>query len=70
MATLAGRYARGVARADRSWPGQVEAGLRDLGEVGEVSITPLVERLTPGGSGLRGEPGVLPYRRGRQAGSV
>jgi 7,8-dihydropterin-6-yl-methyl-4-(beta-D-ribofuranosyl)aminobenzene 5'-phosphate synthase len=58
MAALAGRYARGVARADRSWPGQVEAGLRDLGEVDEVSITPLVERLTPGGSGLRGEPGV------------
>ena len=58
MAALAGRYARGVARADRSWPGQVEAGLRDLGEVGEVSITPLVERLIPGGSGLRGEPGV------------
>lgn len=58
MAALAGRYARGAARADRSWPGQVEARLRDLGEVGEVSIMPLVERLTPDGSGLHGEPGV------------
>jgi 7,8-dihydropterin-6-yl-methyl-4-(beta-D-ribofuranosyl)aminobenzene 5'-phosphate synthase len=37
---------------------QVEAGLRDLGEVDEVSILPLVERLTPEGSGLKGEPGV------------
>ena len=58
MAALAGRYARGAARADRSWPAQVEAGLRDLGEVDEVSILPLVERLTPDGSGLHGEPGV------------
>jgi 7,8-dihydropterin-6-yl-methyl-4-(beta-D-ribofuranosyl)aminobenzene 5'-phosphate synthase len=37
---------------------QVGAGLRDLGEVDEVSILPLVERLTPEGSGLAGEPGV------------
>ena len=58
LAALAGRYAAGVARADRSWPVQVEARLSDLGEVDEVSILPLVERLTPGGSGLTGEPGV------------
>ena len=58
LAALAGRYASGVARADRSWPVQVEARLRDLGEVGEVSILPLVERLTPDGSALKGEPGV------------
>jgi len=58
MAALAGRYARGTARADRSWPGQVEARLRDLGEVDKVSILPLVERLTPSGGGLHGEPGV------------
>jgi 7,8-dihydropterin-6-yl-methyl-4-(beta-D-ribofuranosyl)aminobenzene 5'-phosphate synthase len=58
MAALAGRYARGAARADRSWPTQVEARLHDLGEVDEVSILPLVERLTLGGSGLHGEPGV------------
>jgi len=58
LAALAGRYAAGVARADRSWPPQVEAGLRGLGEVDEVSILPVVERLTADGSGLAGEPGV------------
>ena len=57
-AALMRRYAAGTARADRSWPAQVGAGLRDLGEVDEVSIVPLVERLTPDGSGLAGEPGV------------
>jgi hypothetical protein len=55
---LAGRYAARLARADRSWPGQVEARLSGLGEVDEVPILPLVERLTPDGSGLAGEPGV------------
>jgi hypothetical protein len=44
---LGGRYAAGLARADRSWPVQVQARLSDLGEVDEVSILPLVERLTP-----------------------
>jgi len=58
LAALAGRYVAGVARADRSWPPQVEAGLRGLGEVDEVSILPVVERLTADGSGLAGEPGV------------
>lgn len=58
LAALAGRYAAGVRRAGRTWPAQVEAGLRDLGEVGEVSILPLVERLTADGGGLAGEPGV------------
>ena len=58
LAALAGRYAAGVSRASRAWPVRVEAGLRDLGEVAEVSILPLVERLTAGGSGLKGEPGV------------
>jgi 7,8-dihydropterin-6-yl-methyl-4-(beta-D-ribofuranosyl)aminobenzene 5'-phosphate synthase len=58
LAALAGRYAAGVARADRSWPGQVEASLGDLGAVDEVSILPVVERLTADGSGLAGEPGV------------
>jgi 7,8-dihydropterin-6-yl-methyl-4-(beta-D-ribofuranosyl)aminobenzene 5'-phosphate synthase len=58
LAALARRYAAGVARADRSWPAEVESGLRDLGEVDEVSILPLVERLTREGSDLRGEPGV------------
>ena len=58
LAALAGRYAAGVSRADRAWPVQIEARLGDLGEVGEVSILPLVERLIPEGSGLSGEPGV------------
>ena len=58
LAGLAARYAAGVNRADRSWPAQVEAGLRDVGEVDDVSILPLVERLTRDGSGLAGEPGV------------
>ena len=58
LAGLAARYAAGVNRADRSWPAQVEARLRDVGEVDDVSILPLVERLTRDGSGLAGEPGV------------
>jgi len=58
FAALAGRYAAGVSRAGRAWPARVGAGLRDLGEVAEVSILPLVERLTAEGSGLKGEPGV------------
>jgi 7,8-dihydropterin-6-yl-methyl-4-(beta-D-ribofuranosyl)aminobenzene 5'-phosphate synthase len=58
LAALVGRYAAGVARAGRSWPGQVSAGLRDLGEAGEVSILPVVERLTADGRGLAGEPGI------------
>jgi 7,8-dihydropterin-6-yl-methyl-4-(beta-D-ribofuranosyl)aminobenzene 5'-phosphate synthase len=58
LAGLMARYAAGAARADRSWPAQVEASLRDIGEVDEVTILPLVERLTRSGSGLTGEPGV------------
>ena len=58
LAALAGRYAAGLARAGRSWPARVQARLSGLGAVDEVSIVPLVERLTPGGSGLAGEPGV------------
>jgi 7,8-dihydropterin-6-yl-methyl-4-(beta-D-ribofuranosyl)aminobenzene 5'-phosphate synthase len=58
LAAMAGRYAAGVARADRSWPVQVETRLSELGEVDEVSILPLVERLTSDGSALTGEPGV------------
>src|SRR6516165_9995326 len=46
LAGLAARYAAGAARADRCWPVQIEAGLRDVGEVDELSVLPLVERLT------------------------
>src|SRR3954468_8339473 len=59
LAGLTVRYAAGVARVDRSWPVQVESVLRDLGEVDEVSILPLVERHTIDGRGLVGEPGVV-----------
>ena len=47
LAALAGRYAAGVSRARRAWPVQVEAGLRDFGEVAEVSILPLVSGSPP-----------------------
>jgi 7,8-dihydropterin-6-yl-methyl-4-(beta-D-ribofuranosyl)aminobenzene 5'-phosphate synthase len=56
---LAARYTAGRARVDRSWPVRVESALDGLGEVDEVSILPLVERLTPEeGGGLVGEPGL------------
>ncbi|HEX6870513.1 MAG TPA: MBL fold metallo-hydrolase [Micromonosporaceae bacterium] len=58
LAGLARRYAAGVARADRSSLLTVETRLRDLGEVDELTVLPLVERLTPEGSSLIGEPGV------------
>lgn len=61
MAALAGRYARARAAADRDWQGRVESRLSDIGEVDEVTIRPLVERLTIGDarhSRLRGEPGL------------
>jgi hypothetical protein len=45
-AALAARYQRATASADRTWAMPVERRLTDLGDVGEVSILPLVERLT------------------------
>jgi hypothetical protein len=47
LAGLAARYAAGRARADRDWPPLVESKLGDIGEVDEVSVLPLIERLTP-----------------------
>lgn len=58
LAALAGRYAAGAVRADRSLPAGLEARLSDLGEVDDLSVLPLVERLVREGSGLTGEPGV------------
>jgi len=61
MAGLAVRYLTQRERAERSWLVQVESRLGDIGEVDELSVLPLVERLTPGDTGrrgLRGEPGV------------
>lgn len=62
LAALAGRYAAARRRADRSWAARIAPRLTDLGEVDEVTILPLVERLTgsdrPGAVALRGEPGL------------
>lgn len=57
LAGLAARYSTGRARAQRSWLTQVAPRLSNLGEVDEVTVLPLVERLAPGDS-LRTEPGV------------
>ena len=61
LAALAGRFARAKAAADRDWAGRVDTRLAGIGEVEEVSILPLVERLTVGDpqhSRLRGEAGL------------
>jgi 7,8-dihydropterin-6-yl-methyl-4-(beta-D-ribofuranosyl)aminobenzene 5'-phosphate synthase len=59
MAALAARYATAKRRADRAWARQVEPRLSELGEVDEVTVLPVVERLTGEGQpGLQGEPGV------------
>jgi 7,8-dihydropterin-6-yl-methyl-4-(beta-D-ribofuranosyl)aminobenzene 5'-phosphate synthase len=61
LAGLAARYAAGRIREDRAWLSVVESRLGDIGEVDQVSVLPLVERLTPDNAppgGLRGEPGV------------
>jgi 7,8-dihydropterin-6-yl-methyl-4-(beta-D-ribofuranosyl)aminobenzene 5'-phosphate synthase len=62
VAALAGRYATARRGADRTWAARVAPRLRDLGEVDDVTILPLVERLTgtgrAGAGALRGEPGL------------
>ena len=60
---LAARYAVQRSRIERSWPAQVAPRLAQIGEVDQVSILPLVERLVPEGPAslggrLHGEPGV------------
>jgi 7,8-dihydropterin-6-yl-methyl-4-(beta-D-ribofuranosyl)aminobenzene 5'-phosphate synthase len=60
---LAARYAVQRSRIERSWPTQVAPRLAQIGEVDQVSILPLVERLVPDrppgpGGRLHGEPGV------------
>jgi 7,8-dihydropterin-6-yl-methyl-4-(beta-D-ribofuranosyl)aminobenzene 5'-phosphate synthase len=67
IAGVAGRYAAGAARADRSWPTEIEGTLGDIGEVDQVTILPLVERLTSDGSSLAGEPGVCYLVRAGQS---
>lgn len=56
-AALAGRYVAGRNAVTREVTAPLETGLTDLGEVEQLTILPLVERLTRG-AGLRGEPGV------------
>jgi 7,8-dihydropterin-6-yl-methyl-4-(beta-D-ribofuranosyl)aminobenzene 5'-phosphate synthase len=61
MAAAAVRYAAARSSADRAWARQVEPRLTQLGEVDQVTILPVVERLTregPLSDRLRGEPGV------------
>lgn len=54
---LAARYATQRAKVERSWLAQVEPRLSPIGEVDQLTIVPLVERLAPS-SQLRREPGV------------
>ncbi|MBO0822697.1 MAG: MBL fold metallo-hydrolase [Actinobacteria bacterium] len=65
---LAGRYTAQRSRIERSWPTQVAPRLAQIGEVDQVSILPLVERLvpeeSPGQSGQDGEDG-QPVQGGR-----
>ncbi len=62
LAALAARYTAARARADTDWARQVEPRLADIGEVDEVSILPLVERLPPAdgttATQLQCEPGL------------
>jgi 7,8-dihydropterin-6-yl-methyl-4-(beta-D-ribofuranosyl)aminobenzene 5'-phosphate synthase len=54
---LAARYASQRSQIERSWLTSVAPKLASIGEVDELSILPLVERLVPS-EGLTGEPGV------------
>lgn len=57
VASLAGRYVAGSARAGRQTTQELDTRLANLGEVDRLSILPLVERHVQG-PGLHGEPGV------------
>lgn len=57
VAGLAARYTVQQHRVERSWLRQVEPKLTSIGEVDELSILPLVERLVSSDR-LIGEPGV------------
>ena len=62
LAAMGARYAAARQRADTAWARRVETRLTDIGEVDELRILPLVERLgstdvaVPGG--LQCEPGL------------
>ena len=57
VGALAARYAAQRNRLERSWLAQVEPKLSSIGEVDQLSILPLVERLVPSDR-LVGEAGV------------
>ena len=57
IAALAARYSVQHNRVERSWLREVEPRLASIGEVDQVTILPLVERLVSSDS-LMGEPGV------------
>jgi hypothetical protein len=57
LAGLAARYSWHQRRIERSWLTDIAPRLNSIDEVDELSIVPLVERLTSGEQ-LRGEPGV------------
>ena len=54
---LAARYASQRSRIERSWLAAVEPKLASIGEVDQLSVLPLVERLVASAQ-VRGEPGV------------
>jgi hypothetical protein len=62
---LAARYAAQSSRLEQSWLHQVEPRLTSIGEVDELSILPVVERLVPS-EPLVGEPGVSYHLRAGQ----
>lgn len=62
---LAARYAATRSRIERSWLTRVGSKLASIGEVDQLSILPLVERLVPK-KGLTGEPGVSHLLRAGQ----
>lgn len=57
VARAAIRYAAAYARADREWLRWTAERLGDIGEVDDVTVLPLAERVTAGAR-LRGEPGL------------
>ena len=57
LSGLTARYVAASSRIERSWTAAVEPRLSAIGEVDDLTIVPLVERLSPT-SQLRGEPGV------------
>jgi 7,8-dihydropterin-6-yl-methyl-4-(beta-D-ribofuranosyl)aminobenzene 5'-phosphate synthase len=62
LGALAARYSWQQRRIDRDWLADIGPKLESIGEVDELSIVPVVERLASGAE-LRGEPGVSYFVR-------